>query len=141
MLTARPEVRGRAARVPGGGDHLEVVLERVPLGEGLVDGARFRDGAALVFVAVQRGAKGGADPVAAGAGLVTMVEVLACDAAQLLDRPSIGLERAGAVDEHVAALSLQQEGATLERGAKRHRLRSRRVQAFNYRLRGRSSSQ
>src|SRR6266508_595796 len=76
MLTARPQVRGRAARVPGGGDHLEV-----------------------------------------------------------------GLERAGAVDEHVAALSLQQEGATLERGAKRHRLQSRRVQAFNYRLRGRSSSQ
>src|SRR6266487_1103462 len=141
MLTARPQVRGRAARVPGRGDHLEVAVDHVPLGEGLIDGASFRDGAALVFVAVQRGSKGGADPVAAGAGLVTMVEVLACDAAQLLDRPSIGLERARAVDEHVAALSLQQEGATLERGAKWHRLRSRRVQAFNYRLRGRSSSQ
>ena len=93
MLTARPEVRGRAARVPGGGDHLEVVLERVPLGEGLVDGARFRDGGALVFVAVQCGAERGADPVAAGGGLVAMVEVLARDPTQFLDRRSIGLER------------------------------------------------
>src|SRR6266536_1403383 len=93
MLAARPQVCGRSACVSGGGDHLEVVVERVLFGEGLIDRAGFRDGGALVFVAVQCGAERGADPVAAGGGLVAMVEVLPRDPTQFLDRRSIGLER------------------------------------------------
>ena len=65
-------------------------------------------------------------PVRGEHGLVPVVEVLARDAAEALDRLGVGLQGADAVDQQVASLALEQEGADVDARARRAAPRARR---------------
>jgi hypothetical protein len=65
---------------------------------------------------------------------VAVIQVAANDPAEILDRPGVAVELARVVDEDVARLTLQQEGAHLERGRERQWLGARRVQARDHGL-------
>jgi hypothetical protein len=53
---------------------------------------------------------------------MAVIQVLARDTSELVDRLGLSLERVRSVDEQVARLALKEEGADLERGAERQRL-------------------
>src|SRR5215210_101286 len=118
MLPRVPEEGGGPARVSSGRDDLEVLAHVVALGEGLVDVAGPGYRPCFRLVAVQRGAERAGDPVAGGRGLVAVVQVLARDAAEVVDLLYVSLQRVGSVEEQVALLPSQQEGPDLQRWSK-----------------------
>src|SRR5262245_13767297 len=115
MAPAGPEKGGGPAGVAGGRDHLKVVVEHVTAGKGLMNGHALGDRRAVLLVAIE----GSVHPVRGDHGFVPMVKVPACDAAEIPDSRRVGRERADAVDEQVALIAAQEEGADLERGIER----------------------
>jgi hypothetical protein len=106
MLPRVPEEGGGSARVSRGRNNLEIVVQSVTLGEGLVDVAGLGYRPCLLPMAVQWGAERACDPVAGWRGLVAMVQVLARDAAEVVDLLYVSLQRIGPVEEQVAPIAL-----------------------------------
>ena len=116
---AVPQVGGGPGGVAGDRDHLEVVAlhvarEKVPATLAVSATASrslsWQNSGALE----RRG-----DPVgAAERGLVPVVQVVARDAAELLDRAGVVGDGGGAVDEQVALRASQQKGADCESKAR-----------------------
>jgi len=106
---------------------LEVVAEPMTLGERLVHRRALRHVLRLGLMYEKRCAEPLGGPVGRERGLVAMVQVLACDTAELGDGLGILLQLVGSVDEEVPSGAQQQEGPDYERGVEGQRRRLGRV--------------
>ena len=86
------------------------------------------DGGTLAFVHEQRRVQAGG----AEHRLVAVVQVVACDAAGVVDRRQVVVKPTGVVEEDVALRTLEQERADLDRGRERQGLWGRCVQARDH---------
>lgn len=123
MLALVPEVGGGAFGVPLRGDDLEVLIEFLLAAEGLGDGAGLGDRGRVCLLAVRRGSERVADPIAHGCCLEAMVQVLARDPVEPLQSLPVGAKGGGPVNEQIALVAPEQEGARRQASSKREWLR------------------
>ena len=119
-----PQQRGGAGRVTRRGDDLQVAVEHVTPGERGAHGHRLLDRLAVGFVHEQRCRR----PRRREHRLVAVVEVVAREAAERLDRGPVAREPRHGVDERVALRAAQHERPDLGARRERQRFRRRRVQ-------------
>jgi hypothetical protein len=103
MLPRVPQESRCPARMSRNGNDLEVLIELVALGEGLIHVADFGDRPRIRLVDVKRRVEGTRNPIAGGRGLVMVVQVLACDTAEV---GNVLFEGGSPVDEQVTPLAL-----------------------------------
>ena len=116
MLSRVPQESRCPARMSRNGNDLEVLIELVTLGEGLIHMADFGYRPRIRLVDVKRRVEGLCNPVTGRRGLVMVVQVLARDAAEVGNGLYVLLEGGCPVDEQVARFALEQESADLQRG-------------------------